>query len=129
MHAILLKKFLCWENGVLQKLPAGFLKCNVDCALFSANTVMGIDLCFRDVEGIFVRGRTTWSRGSVTVAEEEAVALLDSLQLAHSQGLQQVIFKTDSKAIVNAINSPSRFMTEQANIVNQCKSILSLHTD
>jgi len=81
------------------------------------------------LKGKFVWGRTAWSRGSVTMAEAEALALLDSPQLAHSQGLQQVIFKTDSKTAANAINSPSCFTTELGDIVNQCKSILSLHTD
>lgn len=97
------------------KPPPGFLKCSVKSTLFSANRVMKIGLCFRDSEGKFVWGRTVWSCGS--------------LQLAHSQGLQQVIFVTDSKTVVNAINSPSCFTTELGDIVNQCKSILSLHTD
>ena len=36
-------------------------KCNVDCALFNNNSFMGYDICFRDLMGQFLFGKSNWA--------------------------------------------------------------------
>jgi len=61
--------FLAWK-----KINHGWLKCNVDGDLFSANRSFGIGICFRDSLGQFIHA-LAHSRCFPIAAESEATAL------------------------------------------------------
>jgi len=66
---------------------------------------MGIGLCFRDSSGRFAIASTVSNPCRASVPEAEALTLLESLQTAHAEGFQRVIFYRDSRTLVSAINS------------------------
>ncbi|PNX86023.1 eukaryotic translation initiation factor 3 subunit c, partial [Trifolium pratense] len=52
--------------------PLNTVKCNVDCAFFNNNTIMGYGLCFRDASGQLMYGESSWKQCFMTTAEAEA---------------------------------------------------------
>jgi ribonuclease HI len=46
---------------------------------------------------------TAWNEGNCSIIEGEALALLHALKEMEQRGLTQVIFETDSKSVVDAI--------------------------
>jgi ribonuclease HI len=46
---------------------------------------------------------TTWKIGQCSILEGEAMALLHAMREIEQRGLSQVIFETDSKSVVDAI--------------------------
>ncbi|PNX89834.1 hypothetical protein L195_g045956 [Trifolium pratense] len=46
---------------------------------------------------------TSWTRGRCTIIEEEALALMEAMKEVASRGINNVIFETDSKIVVDAI--------------------------
>lgn len=52
--------------------PEGFLKCNVDAALFKDLNRVGTGMCIRNNVATFCLSRTDWIEASMTAAESEA---------------------------------------------------------
>jgi hypothetical protein len=42
------------------KPPPNSLKCYVDCTLFANNSIAGYGVCFRDSNGHFIYGKSSW---------------------------------------------------------------------
>jgi ribonuclease HI len=62
-----------------------------------------IGWCVRNHIGHCVVAGTTWNEENCSIIEGEALALLHALKETEQSGLSQVIFETDSKSVVNAI--------------------------
>jgi hypothetical protein len=90
---------------VWTKPQQGWIKCNVDAAIFNANTIMGYGICFRNSTDNFLLGKSDLNYSSVTVLEVEAIGLLESIKMAISKAFHHVMFKTDSKILVDLLKS------------------------
>ncbi|GAU10454.1 hypothetical protein TSUD_423510, partial [Trifolium subterraneum] len=111
------------------KPPLNTVKCNVDCAFFNNNTIMGYGLCFRDATGQFMHGESSWKQCFMTTAEAEATALLASIKASFAQGYQKVFFETDCKLVVDALYSHSAPQNELGDIISLCKNLLSTNNN
>jgi ribonuclease HI len=111
------------------KPPMGRIKCNVDAALFSNNTMMGYGMCFRDFFGQLLYGKSGYLLSSATVLEAETIALLESINVAISNGWNNVLFETDCKTLVEALYSPIVPTNEFGDLVSCCRSLLASNSD
>jgi len=111
------------------KPQSGYIKCNVDAALFNNNTTMAYSLCFRDSTGASLIGKFEYLHLSVSVLEAESFGLLHSLKMAISNGMHNVTFKTDSKTMVDALLARNIPSNEFGDLVFECKSLLNSNLD
>jgi ribonuclease HI len=115
------------HDALWEKPPLTVVKCNVDCALFNNNSIMGYGLCFRDSMGHFLLGMSNYEFHRVTPSEAEATGLLEAVKLAIARGMQSVIFESDCKIVVDAVNSSVNPHNELGDIIFYCKQLLCLH--
>lgn len=101
-----------------KKPPEGVLKCNIDAATFSHNTVTGFGMCFRNFKGQLLMGKSALLQSFGSVLEAEAVAMLDALHTAITAGYHDVMFETDNKILADAINSSFVYLNEFGSIVS-----------
>ncbi|CAN1146908.1 hypothetical protein LINPERPRIM_LOCUS5409 [Linum perenne] len=63
-------------------------------------------------------------RGKLSAAEGEYLALTEAIAWTKQQGLQDVLFETDAKTIVDNLGSADLNQTELGDMMRVCKSIL-----
>jgi len=112
-----------------EKSNHGWLKCNVDIAFHSSEGISTTDCCFRNAEGVFVAGYSTWKSTHITVLEGEAIALQEAIQVAIAKGWDKVVFETDSRTLVDQISDRSSGISEFNVIVSSIKSMLALFSN
>jgi ribonuclease HI len=93
------QQIITWEKPL-----SGWYKCNVDAAFHTGINKTSIGWVLRDHIGRFIAAETTWFDGCCSVVEGEATALLDAVQAIVQRGFSRVIFESDSKSVVDAIN-------------------------
>jgi ribonuclease HI len=81
----------------------GWYKCNVDAAFHQNLNKTSIGWCLRDHGDCFIMAKTTWIDGSCSIVEGESIALLEALKVLSQRGYSRVIFETNSKSVVDAI--------------------------
>ncbi|XP_073017991.1 uncharacterized protein [Primulina eburnea] len=106
------------------KPPSGFMKCNIDAAIFKEARKTGVAAIIPDSNGDFMISRMHNCYGILEVREAEAKALLDAILWVVSLDLQNVLFETDSKLVVDAIASNLADRSEFGSIVAACCSLL-----
>jgi len=114
---------------VWTKPQHGWIKCNVDTAIFNANTIMGYGICFRNSTDNFLLGKSDLNYSSVTVLEAEAIGLLESIKMAISKAFHHVMFETDSKILVDLLKSTNPPINEIGDLVSECKTLLLSNPD
>jgi ribonuclease HI len=102
-----------------------WIKCNVDVAFVAGFGVTSMSLCFRDTDGQFVAGLTQWQQHVYSVVECEAWALLHAMKETIHRGFERIQFESDSKLLVNAINSRRRDNSEFSLIVKDFILLMS----
>lgn len=110
-----------------QRPPHGFVKVNVDAGFNSLDPKVGFGWCVRGSTGVFLLARVSSVAGTFTVAEGEALGLLHAIQWVTTLHLDQVIFESDCKVVVDRINQPRSDHSELGTILKECKTILSHH--
>jgi len=100
------------------------IKCNVDATIFNGNSAMGYGICFCDSSGSLLFGKSDYKYLSVTVLEAEAIGLLESLKLAISKDLHNVVFETDNKLLVDLLQKSNLSLNEIGDLVSECKILL-----
>jgi ribonuclease HI len=103
------------------------LKCNVDCALFNNSSITGYGICIRDSARQLVLGLSNFSHYSSSPAEAEALGLLEAIKFSIDSGMNLVIFESDSKIVIDVVNSDSVPQNELGDIVHRCKDLLATH--
>ncbi|XP_045797933.1 uncharacterized protein LOC123892151 [Trifolium pratense] len=88
-----------------QKPSYGWYKCNVDAGFHRDINKTSAGWVLRDHMGQLVLAGTLWNHGHCSIIEGEAKALLEALQQIEQRGITHVIFETDSKSVVDAVNS------------------------
>lgn len=79
------------------KPPPGFLKINIDVAVFIDENKFSVDICIRDALDHFVSVKLLHFEGSPEPREAE---VLQGLLWAHELGLQNIMFELDCITIV-----------------------------
>ncbi|XP_073278711.1 uncharacterized protein [Primulina huaijiensis] len=115
------------EDDRWMKPPDPSMKCNVDAALFKEQRAVGFGAVVRDSIGTFMVSRSSMRNGWLEVKEAEALALLEAMQWTSSFELQDVIFESDSKTVVNAITSKNVDYTEFGSIICGCCQLIDAH--
>jgi ribonuclease HI len=68
---------------------------------------------------------TAWNEGNCSIVEGEAHALLEALSRVEERGITHVIFETDSKSVVDAIQKLSSGFSEFSAIICNIQNVLS----
>jgi ribonuclease HI len=89
---------LSWE-----KPQFGWFKCNIDAGFYKDANKTTAGWCLRDHVGRFIAAGTTWLNGNYSVIEGEAIALLEAMKAMEQRWIANVIFETDAKSVVDAI--------------------------
>jgi hypothetical protein len=88
-----------------QKPPMGWKKCNVDAGFHQGMNKTSAGWCLRDHTANFIVAGTSWKEGNCSIVEGEVHALFEALRQVENQGITHVIFETDSKSVVDAMQS------------------------
>jgi ribonuclease HI len=107
-----------------QRPPPNWYKCNVDAGFHHAENKTSLGWCVRDQRGICIAAGTAWNEGKYSIIEGEAVALLHALKEMEQRGLSHVIFETDSKNVVDAIQHFRGGNSEFSSIIGHIKNVL-----
>jgi len=101
------------------------MKCNIDASFPNHDNRVGIGMCIRDEEGIFVLAKTEWFEPKCDVHIGEALGLLSALHWVLDFHLGHVDFDLDSKKVVDSFKSNNYDHTEFGSILKDCKSLVS----
>ncbi|KAL8107325.1 hypothetical protein AgCh_023940 [Apium graveolens] len=87
-----------------KKPQAGWVKINVDAAIFAATKSTSIGGVIRDENGEFLRAMCKHETGTWQVREAEAISLREVLSWTKRHGFSKYEFETDSKLLTDAFN-------------------------
>jgi ribonuclease HI len=110
-----------------QPPPPNWFKCNVDAGFHRAENKTSLGWCLRDQRGHVIVAGTSWNDGKYSILEGEAVALLHALREMEHRGFSQVIFETDSKNVVDAIQHFRGGNSEFSSIISHINNVLLVH--
>ncbi|KAK2423594.1 hypothetical protein QL285_034041 [Trifolium repens] len=108
-----------------EKPQQGWYKCNIDASFHRALNKTSTAWCLRDHLGRFVMAETTWLDGNYSTIEGEAKALLEAMRAMEHRRISNVIFETDAKSVVDAINSFHGGNSEFSLLVSSITNLLS----
>ena len=94
----------------------GYVKCNIDAALFGDQQCFGIGMCIRNTQGRFVKALTKWFE--CYPSPLEVISWLGEL------GLSMVQIELDCKLVVEGIMDKSNNQSDFGNILSSCRSLL-----
>ncbi|XP_041001634.1 uncharacterized protein LOC121247334 [Juglans microcarpa x Juglans regia] len=92
--------------------PIGFLKLNVDGAMFGDQNFAGVGVLLRDHNGDVVVACSKSEREVSSAEFIEATTLLKGLQLCAQWGVPKVLLETDCLILVHALNDMAEFLTD-----------------
>ncbi|KAL8102066.1 hypothetical protein AgCh_026811 [Apium graveolens] len=84
------------------KPPPGWVKINIDAAIFLHISCSGLGSVIRDDTGRFLRARNKRVEAVLHPREAESLSLKEALSWAKDLGFQKCSFETDAKLLVNA---------------------------
>lgn len=103
----------------------GVVKCNVDAAFNRDLNCIRVGICIRDHTGNFVLAKTVSMQQLLNVKEGEALGLLESLKWMEELQVEDAIFESDCKLMVDQLYRCGSDLTEFGNLLDQCRAILS----
>jgi ribonuclease HI len=109
-----------WEKSL-----TGWYKCNVDAAFHQERNKTSTGWCLCDHMRRFFMAQTSWLDGSCSVVEGESIALIEALKGMRRRGYSHVVFETDSKCVVDAINHFRGGISEFSLLVSNINNTLS----
>jgi ribonuclease HI len=107
-----------------QRPRDGWWKCNVDASLSQDSCFTGWGWCVRDSNGRFVAAGTNNCKHVLTIAEGEAMAILEAMRVATSKGWANIVFESDSKVVVEAIKANPKGSSELFSFISSIKALL-----
>ena len=107
----------------------GFVKINVDGALFHDTKRSGIGVIMRDCEGEVVMARCVHLVGLYTPEETEALAIKIGCKCAQEEGIDKFILESDAQVIVNYLNKSGELLSSVGVIIIGIKDLLRGFTD
>lgn len=88
-----------------EKPPDGWVKINVDAAIFADIESVGLGIVVRGSNGQFIAAKSCRREGLFPPREAEALALQNALLWLKEEGHKNCIFETDSQVLVRACKS------------------------
>ncbi|MCI29396.1 60S ribosomal protein L23, partial [Trifolium medium] len=95
----------------------GFVKCNIDAAIFHAEKMVGMGARICDEGGNFIAAITANVDTVMTAAEGEAWSLYQGMQWIVTLGYNKVIFELDCKMVVDDVNNMRLNLSEYVSII------------
>lgn len=90
-----------------QRPQEGWVKVNLDAAVFESISAIGVGGVIRDESGRLLRAMCTQIPGVWSPREAEALSLKEVLSLVKNNGFTRCIFETDSKLLADACQNGS----------------------
>ncbi|XP_019200030.1 PREDICTED: uncharacterized protein LOC109193611 [Ipomoea nil] len=109
-----------WKQLTWSKPQENYIKINVDGSMHPQNSMAGCGGVARDSSGEWIGGFTS-NIGRYHPLMAEVWAVLREIELAKSLDLHQVIFESDSKAIVDGITTNSLANSFVCNFLATCR--------
>jgi ribonuclease HI len=85
--------------------------------------------CLRDVSGAFIAAGSNCCNFNVTVAEGEALAILEAMRHCVEHGWTNIIFESDAKVVVEAVHAKKQGNSELSSILSSIKLLLQQHSN
>ena len=102
----------------------GFVKCNIDAAVFREEGKSSWGIVVRDSQGLFLHAASRVVNGLFHVRELETMGLREALSWIKQLGLKRVIFETDSLQVVQALQNRDVDFSEFGALIKDCLSLL-----
>lgn len=114
------------DVGVMESLPIGYTKCNVDASFKQHSNLTRAGMCTWDHHGKIIVIRTNFIEPCMSVLEGEARALNASISFTIRRGYQNVIFVINYKTIMDKIKSKAADNSKLGHIciVQHCRSLI-----
>jgi ribonuclease HI len=112
-----------------QKPRDGCWKCNVDASFSQNPNGMACGWCVRDAGGVFVAAGSKFCNFNITVAEGEALALLEAMRQCINHGWSNIVFDSDSKIVVDAAHANKQGNSELNSLISSIKLLLQDHSN
>ncbi|XP_073295662.1 uncharacterized protein [Primulina huaijiensis] len=112
------------ERVTWQKPQAQALKCNVDASVHNGSRNIGVGMVLRGSDGLFISSKTNLLFGRVGIEDAEEMAFKEALSWVEGMNVQDVIFESDSKVVVEAINLEREDDSEFGAIISECREVL-----
>ncbi|GAU50607.1 hypothetical protein TSUD_410170 [Trifolium subterraneum] len=88
-----------------QQPRSGWRKCNVDASFHDESSHTGWGWCLCNLHGAFIVAGTNVSMHKFSTLEGEAMALLEAIHEASFRGWSNIVFESDSKIVVDALQT------------------------
>ena len=99
----------------------GWLKCNIDAAIFQHGGFMGYGWVLRDDEGTMIAAKNGVMNGLVNPAMAEAMSCREALSWLKSLNIDKVIVESDALQVINSLNGEHGDKSYFGSIINDCK--------
>ncbi|XP_042965942.1 uncharacterized protein LOC122299620 [Carya illinoinensis] len=114
-------------NGLWSPPPEGFLKLNVDGALFFDQKKAGIGAVLRDGRGEVILAASKMECYIEEPETIELVAILRGLQLCIQSGISKLVVESDCKLLVEILQQePQQDASQLGNLTSEVKRLMSL---
>ena len=104
-----------------KKPEVGWLKCNVDAALFNQQGKIGLGCIIRDENGVLVAAKNDLLKGPMIPAIVEAMCCKEALSWINSLGYSRMIMELDAQKIILAINGSYGENSYFGTLIDDCK--------
>lgn len=105
----------------------GFLKCNVDAALFGPEKQFGVGAVVRDNQGQFLCSCSAFEGGVPSSSLAEAMALRHAMMRVFSRGMDRVVFEIDAQVVVRSIAAADEDLSDYGGVIQDIKELLQSH--
>ena len=112
------------EEDNWKKLALGRYKCNIDASFSTSLNMVGLGMCLRDDDGVFVLAKMEWFAPLCDIDVGEAIGLHTALDWISNQQFDNVYFALDCKRVVDCVNSSIDDSSEFGCIISACKQLL-----
>ncbi|GAU35379.1 hypothetical protein TSUD_57280 [Trifolium subterraneum] len=117
-------------TGIQWQQPrSGWSKCNVDASCHYESGRTGWGWCFRNSHGAFIAACTNVSMHKFSTLEGEAMTLLEAIREASFRGWSNIVFESDSKIVVDALQTNHTGVSELSSIFMSIKSLLHCNSN
>ncbi|KAK3188632.1 hypothetical protein Dsin_028193 [Dipteronia sinensis] len=119
------------DNGLVRwKRPRfGWVKCNVDGAVFSHLNRLGFGWVIRDVDGQMLAASNGLLAGPLDAGLAEALSFREALSWLKAHSFSKAIMETDALKVVQALKSQASDPNYFGLIIDECKVFLKDITD
>ena len=104
------------------KLPSsGYVKCNVDAAIFLDMKAFGVGMVLRDDSGRIIDCNMRRLQGWCQPQEAEAIGIIEALSWLRGRNTGTVILEMDGKAVFDAIQGEGAGLSEFGQLIQEGK--------